>query len=100
MGKICYYKEHSCRGKLWKCRDCGEWYCEVHSYETSKGKNVECAACERKRLIAAKPQTCICDPKRRHNQQRTNPYCKAPHADDGHLERPDETEIRMAGSED
>ena len=43
----CYYDEPSiCHGRTWKCRTCGERFCQTHWHETSKGKNVECVACE------------------------------------------------------
>ena len=59
----CYYGIPECSGELWECQTCGEEYCEeVHFHETSKGRNVECVACERARkdeadarLIAAAP---------------------------------------------
>jgi len=34
---------------LWRCKTCGEWYCETHWHVTEKGKNVECSYCESRR---------------------------------------------------
>jgi len=46
---VCYYNNELCRGELWKCRSCGEMFCQTHWHITSKGRNVECVACEGKR---------------------------------------------------
>jgi len=45
----CYYGNQICRGVLWECRTCGEMFCQAHHHQTSKGRNVECVACERNR---------------------------------------------------
>ncbi len=42
---LCWEKED-----LWKCETCGEYYCQIHWHQTVLGKNVECSACERRRL--------------------------------------------------
>ena len=46
----CYYSDSICQGRVLTCRNCKEMYCQTHWHETSKGKNRECAACERERL--------------------------------------------------
>ena len=50
MTQTCYYDSELCNGKLWRCKTCGEWFCETHWHETDLGRNVECVACERKRV--------------------------------------------------
>ncbi len=45
----CYYDNHFCKGQLWQCRTCGEWFCQYHGHYTWQGQNVECVACERAR---------------------------------------------------
>lgn len=44
--KKCYYQTVECYGRLWRCKTCGEHYCQMHWHQTSKGHNVECVACE------------------------------------------------------
>lgn len=46
----CYYNNEVCRGELWTCVTCGEQYCQTHFHATDKGDNIECVACENKRL--------------------------------------------------
>jgi hypothetical protein len=46
MEDKCYFGSSECEGELWECETCGEWYCEYHWHQTSKGYCVECAACE------------------------------------------------------
>lgn len=48
----CYFGTPECEGELWECETCGEWFCELHFHETSKGRNVECVGCERERKEA------------------------------------------------
>lgn len=45
----CYHDTPECKGELWQCQTCGELFCQTHWHETSKGRNVECVACERQR---------------------------------------------------
>lgn len=40
----CYYGCES--EELWQCKTCEAWYCQGHWHETSRGRNVECVACE------------------------------------------------------
>ena len=42
----CRHDNGVCAGYLWQCQTCREWFCQAHGH---KGRNVECAACERKR---------------------------------------------------
>lgn len=46
VGDNCYFDNELCKGQLWQCQTCGEWYCETHWHKTEKGVNVECVACE------------------------------------------------------
>lgn len=47
----CYYADpNTCRGEVWQCKTCKEWYCNEHWHETELGRNVECVACEGIRL--------------------------------------------------
>ena len=48
----CYFSTKECEGELWQCETCGEWFCQLHWHETSKGRNVECAGCEYNREMA------------------------------------------------
>lgn len=54
MSKRCYFDDHGycdyTKG-LWQCQTCQDWFCHYHWHETSKGKNVECAACEYMREV-------------------------------------------------
>lgn len=45
----CYYDNDLCESDLWECLTCGEYYCQTHFHETSKGRNVECVVCEYQR---------------------------------------------------
>lgn len=46
----CYYNDSAvCRGGLWMCETCKQYYCTEHWHETDQGHNVECVACERER---------------------------------------------------
>jgi len=44
--EVCYFDTPECGGELWECQTCGEWFCQTHWHQTSKGYNVECAGCE------------------------------------------------------
>lgn len=46
---VCYYNNELCKGALWQCQACKEWYCQTHFHWTTLGKNIECVACERER---------------------------------------------------
>lgn len=30
----------------WQCETCDDWFCQLHTHTTDKGKDVECAGCE------------------------------------------------------
>lgn len=49
MEDKCYYDSPGCCEQLWECQTCNESFCDKHYHVTSKGKNVECVACEHRR---------------------------------------------------
>ncbi len=48
----CVHDGVLCTDETWECQACGNTYCQKHSHVSSKGRNKECAACERDRKDA------------------------------------------------
>lgn len=51
----CQYQTKACEGSLWKCVGCGAHFCQEHWHASSKGRNLECLACEYRRLDETPP---------------------------------------------
>lgn len=60
-GNRCYYDNEFCDygEPMWQCQTCSDWFCQFHGHATSQGKNVECVACEGKRISRTIPERTV-----------------------------------------